>query len=75
MNYGIVGGGLIGDVPQAFSVVGLGDFDGDGKADILWRHNARSDYALWLMNGNQIKSGTSLGNMPSIWTVQNTNWK
>jgi hypothetical protein len=30
--------------------VGVGDFNGDAKADILWRHTDGS-IAIWLMNG------------------------
>jgi hypothetical protein len=28
-----------GWVPNDWQIVGVGDFGGDGKADILWRHS------------------------------------
>jgi hypothetical protein len=31
--------------------VGTGDYDGDGKADILWHHATAGDVWVWLMNG------------------------
>jgi hypothetical protein len=32
-------------------VQGIGDFDGDGKSDILWRDTATGQTAIWFMNG------------------------
>ena len=36
---------------QAWQVKGIGDFDGDGKADILWRNSSTGENYIWLMNG------------------------
>jgi len=33
------------------------DFDGDAKADILWRHRVSGNNALWLMNGRSANKG------------------
>ena len=33
-----------------WSIVGQRDFNGDGKADFLWR-DTTGDVAIWLMNG------------------------
>src|SRR5262249_12012438 len=30
------------------------DFDGDSKADILWRHSSTGQVTVWLMNGPSI---------------------
>src|SRR5256885_1313827 len=35
---------------------GIGDFDGDGKADILWRNSATGENDVYLMNGWAIAS-------------------
>jgi hypothetical protein len=38
-------------------VAGVGDFDGDGKADILWRNAATGATQIWLMNGTAKTGG------------------
>jgi len=34
-----------------WKVVGVGDFNGDGKSDLLWRHMGTGELGAWLMNG------------------------
>jgi hypothetical protein len=36
----------------------IGDFNGDGKADLLWHHATADDLRAWFMNGSQ-RLGTS----------------
>jgi hypothetical protein len=52
-------------------VAGTGDFDGDRKADILWRHSA-GGIALWEMDGATIKVPLALGMIGSEWTIVGT---
>ena len=51
---------------------GVGDFNGDGKSDILWRDTS-GDMAFWYMNGTTISSGPGLGTIPTTLTIQNVN--
>ena len=46
-------------LPSAWTIVGVGDFNGDGMADILLR-NTNGSLEEWLMNGSQIESAQAI---------------
>jgi FG-GAP-like repeat len=52
-------------------IVGAGDFDGDGKADIAWRNETTGDNAIWLMDGKTSKAGGE----KLITKLASTDWK
>ena len=55
-----------------WKIVGVGDLDGDGKADVLWRHAVTGQVYVWLMNGLSISSSGSPASVPDLdWSVQN----
>ena len=59
---------VVGSVTTDWTIVGTGDFNGDGKADILWRHTSGA-VAIWLMNGSAILSTAGIGNPGTDWSV------
>ena len=53
----------------AWKVAGTGDFNGDAKADIVWRNSSTGEVYVWLMNG------TTLSSHGSVFTLSDQNWK
>ena len=69
MNDGnILSSNSLGTVPANWTVAGVGDFNGDHKADILWRNDAGS-VQIWDMNDGNILSTHDLGLVPSNWHI------
>jgi len=66
----VLSSGELGGAPNSWSMVGQRDFDGDGKADLLWLDN-QGNAAIWFMNGTQVASTGSLGNVAG-WVVVGT---
>jgi hypothetical protein len=55
-------------MPNAWQIVGAGDFNGDGTDDILWRNNDGT-VANWLMSNGQY-TGAGFGYIiPNSWIV------
>src|SRR5439155_530321 len=51
----LAGEGFLRTVADSnWKIAGVGDFDGDGKADILWRNSATGEDYIYLMNGTTI---------------------
>ena len=67
----VIGGGSPGSAPSPWTIVGQGDFNGDGffnrdgNSDILW-YNANSAQAVvWLLSGASLIGGGSPGSAAS----------
>jgi glucose/arabinose dehydrogenase len=51
-------------------LVGLGDFDADGKPDVVWRNQATGADEIWLMNGTTQKSAVPILTVPDVgWQI------
>lgn len=66
----VTAAGFVGPQPSAgWKVVSSGDFNGDGRYDILWRNTTNGQAAVWFLNGLTMVSGNVVGNIPG------TDWK
>jgi len=61
---------LSAGVPLAWRIAGIGDVDGDGKSDLVWRHTQTGDVAVWLMNGATVtQSPVVAPGVPLAWQI------
>jgi serralysin len=65
-----VTGKSIGSAPTDWKVAGTGDYNGDGKDDILWRNDSGA-VAEWQMNGSSVLAAgaTSIPTAASTWNI------
>jgi hypothetical protein len=73
----VIGATYLDPIGTDWQIQRLGDFNGDGKADILWRYmNAAAPDAgklyIWMMDGPTVASGTGYTNSQADfrWQVQ-----
>jgi hypothetical protein len=51
---------------------GRTDFNGDGKADIVWRNENHGEIIIWLMNGAEWTGAVTLGAVSTDWQLADT---
>jgi Ca2+-binding RTX toxin-like protein len=63
------GFGSFGAIPVTWSILdSQGDYNGDGKNDLLWR-NIDGTTNLWLMNGTTVQTYGSFGQVATGWNL------
>ncbi|MCW3095456.1 MAG: hypothetical protein JWL77_1074 [Chthonomonadaceae bacterium] len=67
----ISGGDYVSINPLAgWKVVGVGDFNGDGKSDLVFQNQSSNQVSIWFMNGPTYQGGVLLPFTPPVgWTV------
>ena len=59
----------LGTVPTSWNIVGSGDFNADGKPDILWENSSTGQHVIWLMNGTNPIGAAALATVPISWKI------
>lgn len=57
----MIGGGSVGNPGPSWHVMGIGDYNNDGKSDILLQSSS-GDVAIWEMDGTSVIGSASLAN-------------
>jgi FG-GAP-like repeat len=61
-----------GSATTDWQIAGTGDFDGDGKTDILWRQTTTGKVLIWKMNGVQPPKFLNAGSATTDWQIAGT---
>ena len=62
--------GSPGGAPNNFTIVGIGDLNGDGKTDLVWRDANTGDVGGWLLDGaNLLSAAVITAAVPTEWVV------
>jgi hypothetical protein len=64
----MAGSGPTGTLAAPWTIAGTGDFNGDGRADILWRNQTNGLDSIWFMNG-VAATGAATTTMLPTWSV------
>jgi hypothetical protein len=73
-----IGESVFSQIPDLnWRIAGTGDFNGDGKTDILWRYHGTGAYqglnVIWYMNGSQFAGETVFSQVLDIdWRIEGT---
>jgi hypothetical protein len=59
-------------INAALGRIGAGDFSGDGRGDVLWRHATRGEVWLWPMNGTTVLSETNVATVDPAYDIVGT---
>ena len=63
----------LGTVPSNWVVKGVGDFNGDGNLDLLFRDSTSGTVAMWFFNSSgTVQSTATVGTVSNTWTILDT---
>jgi len=60
-------------VPANWHIIETGDFNDDGKSDLLWHDGNSGTVAIWLLNGLQVTQSGNVGQVGLNWAIQGMN--
>ena len=59
--------GTVGDT--GYRIVSMADYDGDGRGDLLWRHQATGELWIWRLDGASVASATLVSTVDPAYEV------
>jgi FG-GAP-like repeat len=70
-NNTVISGGSLGNPGPSWHALGTGDFNGDGRSDILLQNDS-GEVAIWELNGTSVIGGGSIANPGPSWHAVGT---
>ena len=65
----ITGGQVFVTVPTIWKIAGTGDFNYDGKVDIVVKNASTGERGIWYMNGATLTGGAVFATVPTNWEI------
>ncbi len=59
-------------ISSIWAIQAIGDLDGDGRADLVWRNTSTGQVNGWLLESLYRKQGGAMGTIPLDWTLECT---
>ena len=57
-------------MPVAWHIAGVGDFNGDGSADLVWENTSTGQRAIWLLKNGVLSSSYYLPTVNTQWHIE-----
>jgi AMMECR1 domain-containing protein len=57
-------------VPVEWHIAGVGDFNGDGFADLVWEDTITGQRGIWLLKNGVLSSSINLPAVPVEWKIE-----
>ena len=68
----LASGGAVATLPDTWQIQGTGDFNGDGKSDILWRNTTSGEVDIWAHERHHTRFGRRSRNASQHWQIKGT---
>lgn len=66
----VTGGGSPGGATSDWVITRAGDFNGDGRADLVWRNSASGEVYIWFIDGSTLIGSGSPGGASLDWVLE-----